>query len=157
VRKPASLRARREDGAAAVEFALVVPFLLMLVFGIVSYGYMLSFRQALSQGAAEGVRAAAVSTRDSTEEQTRTAALAALNEALQTYGVSCDGAAMSFRGATAGTCSVRIDTCVNNAAKRCATVDLDYAYRENAPIPTFPGVGVVLPASLGYAAVAEVG
>ncbi len=49
--------ARRERGAAAVEFALVVPLLLTLVFGIISYGYLLSFRQSLSQAAAEGARA----------------------------------------------------------------------------------------------------
>jgi len=158
VRLPACPRARRrEDGAAAVEFALVVPFLLLLVFGIISYGYMLSFRQALSQGAAEGVRAAAVSARGSSEEQTRTAALNALNEALETYGVTCDGAAMTYDGVPAGTCSVTIDSCSNNVSKRCASVNLAYAYRENAPIPTFPGIGVALPASLDYAAVAEVG
>ena len=56
--------ARREErgdrGAAAVEFALISPMLLLLVFGIVTYGYMLSFRQAIGQGAAEGARAAAV-------------------------------------------------------------------------------------------------
>ena len=39
---------RREDGAAAVEFALVLPILLLLVFGIIGYGYMLSFRQSIS-------------------------------------------------------------------------------------------------------------
>ena len=56
-----SRRARRgEHGAAAVEFALVVPFLLLILFGIISYGYMLSFRQSVSQAAAEGARAAAV-------------------------------------------------------------------------------------------------
>lgn len=50
----------RERGAAAVEFALVVPLLLVFLFGIISYGYMLSFRQSISQAAAEGARAAAV-------------------------------------------------------------------------------------------------
>ena len=57
------LRARRERGsrgAAAVEFALLVPIVLLLLFGIISYGYMLSFRQAMSQGASEGARAGAV-------------------------------------------------------------------------------------------------
>lgn len=51
---------REERGAAAVEFALILPILVVLVFGIIAFGYMLSFRQALSQAAAEGGRAAAV-------------------------------------------------------------------------------------------------
>ena len=157
MRPHACMRARREDGAAAVEFALVVPFLLLLLFGIISYGYMLSFRQALSQSAAEGARAAAVSSRASTDEQTQTAALNALNQALETYGVTCNGSHITRDGVPAGTCSVTIDSCANNVSKRCATVLLDYAYKDNAPIPTFPGVGLVLPASLDYAAVAEVG
>ncbi len=42
-------RERGERGAAALEFALIAPLLLMLVFGIIQYGYVLSFRQALSQ------------------------------------------------------------------------------------------------------------
>ena len=53
-------RAPSERGAAAVEFALVVPLLLLLIFGIISYGMMLSFRQGLTQAASEGARAAAV-------------------------------------------------------------------------------------------------
>ena len=55
------LRDRRGDrGAAAVEFALVLVPLMLIVFGIISYGFMLSFRQTLSQAATEGARAAAV-------------------------------------------------------------------------------------------------
>lgn len=50
-----------------------------------------------------------------------------------------------------------IETCANNVSKRCATVALDYEYRDHAPMPSFPGVGLVMPANLGYAAVAEVG
>ena len=54
-------RTGREDrGAAAIEFALILPILVVLVFGIIAFGYMLSFRQAMSQAAAEGGRAAAV-------------------------------------------------------------------------------------------------
>ena len=102
MRLHACMRARREDGAAAVEFALVVPLLLLLLFGIISYGYMLSFRQALSQSAAEGARAAAVSPTTSTEEQTQAAALNALNQALETYGVSCNGTSMTFDGCRPG-------------------------------------------------------
>ena len=44
-----SSRRQGQAGAAAVEFALVAPLLLVVVFGILSYGYMLSFRQSMSQ------------------------------------------------------------------------------------------------------------
>ena len=83
---------RPERGAAAVEFALVVPFLLLFLVGIISYGYMLSFRQALSQGAAEGARAAAVwsTAYDATQDSARIAAAKSrIDEALSSYGVSC--------------------------------------------------------------------
>ena len=81
-------RERGERGAAAVEFALVVPLLLMLVFGIIQYGYILSFRQALSQGAAEGARAAAVAPSSLTTAQKQTAATNAVQQALGSYGVT---------------------------------------------------------------------
>ena len=54
-----SFRRRNESGAAAVETALCLTFVVLpIVFGIVSYAYMFSFRQALSQAADEGARAA---------------------------------------------------------------------------------------------------
>ena len=48
--------ARGEDGASAVEFALVVPLLLMLFFGIISFGIILAQNMALNNGAREGAR-----------------------------------------------------------------------------------------------------
>jgi Flp pilus assembly protein TadG len=48
-------RRRRDNGAAAVEFALVVPILLLLVFGLIDYG--LYFSDSL--GARDGARVAA--------------------------------------------------------------------------------------------------
>jgi len=53
-------QSRRERGAVTVEFVLVLPFFLFLIFEIINYGMMLSFRQTMSQAAAEGARAAAV-------------------------------------------------------------------------------------------------
>ena len=55
-------RLARERGASAVEFALIVPVLLMLVFGIIGFGIIFaqqlslgnSARQAASYGAVEG-------------------------------------------------------------------------------------------------------
>ena len=59
-----SRRSRRHDqrGSALVEFAIASVILLVLLFGIIEYGYVLSFKQGLTQAAAEGARAGAVGT-----------------------------------------------------------------------------------------------
>ena len=49
-----------DRGAAAVEFALVVPVLFMLIFGIVDYGRFFFDSISLRQGAREGARQAVV-------------------------------------------------------------------------------------------------
>lgn len=47
--------------AAAVEMALVTPFLLTMLFGIIEYGWVFTVRQTLTQAAREGARLAIVS------------------------------------------------------------------------------------------------
>jgi Flp pilus assembly protein TadG len=145
---------RGERGAAAVEFALVVPFLLLLVFGIISYGYMLSFRQAVSQGAAEGARAAAVSAADDDVDKLA-AARDALNDTLDTYGVTCDASGNLLHGGVdVGDCAVTIAACANDATEQCASLTVDYLYDDHPLLPDFPLVP--LPDHLDYTAVARV-
>lgn len=135
----------RERGAAAVEFALVVPLLLVLVFGIISYGYMLSFRQAISQGAAEGARSGAVwaSAYEPGQDADRIAAArASVDEALGSYGVGCsDGA----------TCSVAISPC---GSARCVVVTVSYPYAAEPLTPDIPLVP--LPSTLSFTSTARV-
>ena len=50
----------RDRGAAAVEFALVLPLLLLIVFGIIDFGRLLNAQLTLTQAAREGARLAAV-------------------------------------------------------------------------------------------------
>ena len=50
------MRGRSERGAAAVEFALVMPLLLALVLGIVEFGHAYHVQTTLSGAAREGVR-----------------------------------------------------------------------------------------------------
>ena len=155
-------RRRTDSGSAAVEFALMAPLLLLLVFGIIAYGYMLSFRQALSQGATEGARAAAVSAYP-TPAQKVTDAVSGVNDALASYGVRCDlpvgGTAGTLRrnGAAVGSCAVTPATCVNNALASCMSVQVVYDYANHPLVPEVPGVGLMLPNSLAYTAVAQVG
>jgi Flp pilus assembly protein TadG len=146
----------------AVEFALMAPLLLLLVLGIVAYGYMLSFRQAISQGATEGARAAAVSAYPTASRKV-TDAVASLNDALGGYGVSCQvptgstSGPLRRSGTTVGTCAVASATCVNNSLASCMSVQVTYDYAHHPLVPELPGVGLVLPDSLSYTAVAQVG
>lgn len=162
--EPAPLRVRAgwptrsERGAVAVEFALVVPLLMVLLFGIISYGYMLSFRQAVSQSAAEGARTAAVLTASVADAERATRTRAAVNQGLAAYDVECaaNGTLVSD-GDPAGTCTIGARRpCSNDAASECVEVGVDYTYRDDPLIPSFPGLGLVLPEHLAYSTEAQV-
>lgn len=51
---------RSERGAAAVEFALVIPLVILLVLGAIDFGLLLQARAQAANAAREGVRAAAL-------------------------------------------------------------------------------------------------
>ena len=53
-------RMRDERGASAVEFAFIVPMLIVLVLGIVEFGHAFQVQGTLSAAAREGVRAMAL-------------------------------------------------------------------------------------------------
>lgn len=52
---------KREDGQSMVEFALVLPILLLFLLGIVEFGWLFNAKISLTSAAREGARAAAVS------------------------------------------------------------------------------------------------
>ena len=54
--------AERARGAAVVEFAVVLPLLLTILFGIMEYGWVFMVRQTLQTAAREGVRTAILQT-----------------------------------------------------------------------------------------------
>jgi hypothetical protein len=61
-------RPRGDQGSAAVEFVLVLPVLLLMLFAIIDFGRLLNAKIVLSQAAHEGARAAALV--DEAEAQT---------------------------------------------------------------------------------------
>lgn len=133
-------RARRDvRGAAAVEFALILPVLMILVFGIINYGDMLSVRQSVSQAASEGARAAAVNPGDDAAKMV--AARKAVDAALAAQKQKC----------SATGCTVTIAPCVGELTKNCATVVVEIDYDT-----IIAGFGLVLPDNLSYTAVARV-
>ncbi len=53
---------KKRRGAAIVEFAVVLPLLLALLFGIIDFGWVFMVRQTLTNAAREGVRVAILTT-----------------------------------------------------------------------------------------------
>ena len=82
-------------GAAALEFALVLPLFALLVMGAADYGYFFFCQQVVTNAAREGARAGTltnpVTTPPSSGAQTsaRTAAQTAAQQYMQGSGVSC--------------------------------------------------------------------
>lgn len=60
-----------DSGAAALEFALVVPILLLLVMGIIEFGFLFQGQLAVTHAAREGARLAAVGRYDAGEVASR--------------------------------------------------------------------------------------
>jgi len=99
---------RRERGAAAVEFALVMPLLLILILGIAEFGRAYNIQTTLSAAAREGARVMAL---QSSQSEARQAAIAAANPAVTL---------------SAGQISVSPSTCLGGGATATATVIVTY-------------------------------
>ncbi|MBM4608636.1 pilus assembly protein [Rhodococcus hoagii] len=96
-------RFRSESGAAAVEFALVVPILLLLVLGIIEFGRAYNIQNSLSAAAREGVRVMAIS-------KSPTAAKAAAKQlecSIPRLPTDRSASAPYFRSCAATTCGRR--------------------------------------------------
>lgn len=141
-----SRRRGDERGAAVVEFAIASTVLLVLLFGIISYGYALSFKSGLTQAAAEGARAAAVAS-SGTASATAAAAVA---PSLSAYNKSCSSSGMSCTYST-----LAADTgCAVGTS--CIRVQITYDYKNYPLLPKFPGLGLLLPDTLKSTSITQV-
>lgn len=67
-------RCRAEDGAQLVEFALVLPLLLLVMLGIAEFGFMFQRYEVVTNAAREGARLAVLPGYDLTDVRARVAA-----------------------------------------------------------------------------------
>jgi Flp pilus assembly protein TadG len=143
---------KTERGAAAVETALCLSFVVVpVVFATIAYAYMLSFRQTVSQSAAEGARAAAVAPASVSAADRVAAAIKAVNTAMASGsgGQTCNNGTL--------TCTVTtVAHCGDGSTHDCIQVTVAYPYRDHSLLPSMPGLGFTLPSTIAYSAVAEV-
>ena len=135
-------RRRDQRGAALVEFAIASVVLLVLLFGIISYGYLLSFKQGLTQAAAEGARAGAVGTD----------VAAAVARSVGAYNRTCNTGGLTCKSETAAWPPVPY-AC---GASTCITVTVSYDWQNYPLLPKFPGLGILLPDTLKSTSVSQV-
>jgi Flp pilus assembly protein TadG len=130
-------RLRDERGAAVVELSIALIVLVVIIFGIVSYGVILSFKQTMTQAAAEGARAGAMGT------ATTAAGLAspATLKSLGAFGKTCGSGGL--------TCTFTVHPCVPGpASAKCIEVDLVYDYEHHPLLPPLPFISTFLPPTL---------
>lgn len=85
------VRRRSEDGAAAVEFALIVPLLLLVMLTIIDFGWIFNQQLSLTAAAREGARHLAIHTDDSdaqAEAEARAEVVAGVTVTI-TYEATC--------------------------------------------------------------------
>lgn len=130
-------RVGREDGAAAVEFAIVASLFFMLVFGIIDFGFAFHSWNNAANAAREGARKAAVDPSEADIKARAMSAASTLDPTKLTIQVVC-----SRNNAPFTTCNPDPTQWLEGDIVR---VIVDYSYNMITPIGSFvPGLGPTL-------------
>jgi hypothetical protein len=149
-------RARGDEGAALVEFAFVMVLLFTLIFGIISFGLILSFKQDMTRAAAEGARAGAVAFPATNAEAD---AEAALDEAIQDFGGPNWSGTGCVNSPRAGLiCDAVVDACDGShdpAATQCVFVEMSFDYDAHPLFGDIPLISAFMPEEINAKSVAR--
>lgn len=146
-------RQRDERGAEMVEFAFVVVLLIMLLYGIVSYGLILSAQSTVTQAAEDGARAGIVAS--------STAVASA--EAQAGGDLTWMGKGPCYEpdvpSGTAGaplSCTAVTENCPSNANNQCLKVTIEYNYASAPLFPILPGLNIITPSVISSTDVLQI-
>ncbi|MEX0658940.1 MAG: TadE/TadG family type IV pilus assembly protein [Egibacteraceae bacterium] len=123
-----------DRGAAALEFALVLPLLLLLIFGTVDFAMAYQRHVTLAHAAREGVRAWALSDPDAPTDPTPTTQGAASGLPAASVTVACATALIPGGPWAPVACS---DPCLTGTPAR---VTAQYDYTFITPVASFMGM-----------------
>jgi Flp pilus assembly protein TadG len=124
------MKTKGRRGASAVEFAIVLPLLILLLFGIVEFGLLLYDKAVLTNASREGARAGVVRQNPRpTDAQIRTV--------VRQY---CDGKLITFGGDTVTDGDIAIARYTNANGEDVLQVSVSYRY-DFLLLPNFIGQG----------------
>lgn len=115
-------RLQRQDGAAAVEFAIVAMVFLLFLYGIITYGFIFGLDQSMNHAAEEGARSAISKT---TEADAISHAEATALDRLSWLGGRIQ----------ASDIDATVADCVNDTSVRCITVTITYPWSTRPIVP----------------------
>ena len=122
-------RSRDQRGAAAVEFALILPIFLLLLFGIIDFGYMINRSAMINNAARDAVREASL-------QQNKAAVTGVATAALQQVGTAT--VTVTCRKPPPGGVCVDYDTDAESGGT--AVVTIAYQHKMLTPVGIFfPG------------------
>jgi Flp pilus assembly protein TadG len=144
MQKLAQRRGRRDErGAAAVEFALVVPILLLIVVGIINFGFVFAQQISLNSGARQAARYAVVDGRTCGQvkaEGVNAAKTVGMDPAPTPVVTNCGSdAAFPCAGTTPGT-NIEVTMTRTGPAHRWVVTFPPFNL---IPVPTLTGKGVM--------------
>ena len=152
-------RVGSERGAALVEAAIVVPVVLLLLFGLIDFGVAIGVKQVVVHSASEGARAAigaqivtsldgnGASNQYQSDPQSNAWDRAAAAQALSSSG-SVSGSLTKLDGTSA---PPSVAKCSNDQTHYCITVQVTATSPINLPL-----VGIIVPAAQTGIAVVQV-
>jgi Flp pilus assembly protein TadG len=137
-------RWHREDGAAAIEFAIVTVLLLLIVFGILEYGRIYSQVEVLNGAAREGARVGAV---EGTKSDVETAILSSAGPYSGQVGpITVTATSESGAAAPAGQDPPCQDASTNPAVvTQGGTVKVTFDYHAKVNIGLLPPLNETIP------------
>ncbi len=104
----AGRRLRGERGASAVEFAMIVPLLIVLVLGIAEFGHAFSVQGTLSAAAREGARVMALQNDQAAARTAVRTAAATVTPGITNAQITITPAACPLIGGTGATTYVQV-------------------------------------------------
>lgn len=135
-----------------VELVIALPIFLYVIFAMVGYGGMFTFRQTLSQAATEGARAAAIAPFNATVADRTTRATNAVNQAFLGQpgtAVACGTGGLTCPAPT-------ITSCGGTCQRISITLNYAYATHPRIPVPQVTGHLLSMPTQLTYTASARI-